>query len=558
MVPARCIGVVLTGTQIVWGDLLEEPATGRAAAAEVAANDAASTLTATVRTVASIPDLLRAIPAAKEDYLVFSARPQLIWDRQLLQRVAREIAAVEVLDIPWFCLCADGMDVQGRQYSSAFFNHEPTLVPDRGRRLIVQTAGTLYVVRSATLRALGLQPKILPDLVAFMNSLVTVGYGRGFASLFTSGLYPCLTEHQSLDYMDLDRMLAGFQPNALLAPVDAVDLFPPGVPRQALVAAWVGTLASVLRSNHAFSFVIRTLFRRNHMLRRCLISIEYLRSSLNIPVEIVLATDVDEPVVDAAVRALAEEFPNLTFTVAHGGRYQGHSRVRNLVAGLQATTGTRVCIIDDDDYYTPQAVGSFAQACEFGTEWLVIFDTQVIEEKWISASAKHHREIAGYGIRFDATSWATTLRGSNSIPLCGVIHPGWFARQVACEYVYDFDLSEDFVFHLLCFAHPKRPPIKTIDGVCAYQSHRIGDDNVSNVTDRTGWVVDTGNGLFQLLFEQGRSFDAISATEASSGAVHARDRVAILEAEVVRSNRGRAQATRLLAELVKRATGSAS
>ena len=528
-----------------------EAAAGHAATVEAAVGNRASTLMTSIRTVASVPDLLRAMSTAQEDYLVFSGRPGLIWDRHLLQRVARELAAVEDIDMPWFCLCAEGQDLDGKNYAAAFFNNEPTLSPDRGRKLIVQTAGTLYVVKTATMRALGPAAMITSDLVAFMNTLIVVAYGRGFASVFTSGLFPCLAEHRSLSYIDLDQQLANIHLIRLLAPADVTGFFPPGVSNRALVAAWIQGVASSLQAKHSFSFVIRTLFRRTQMLRRCLISIEYVRISLGIPVEIVIATDADNVEISASVNELRKDFPNLKFVLASGdsANQYPYSRVRNLIAGLKATTGERVCIIDDDDYYAPQAVSSFNQACEFGADDLVIFGTQIVYESWIAAKVKHHVRITGYGTRYDAKAWANTLRGSNSIPLCGLIHPGWFARQVAQEYVYDFDLSEDFAFHLRCFAHPKRPLIRVIDDVCAYQSHRANDDNVSNVEDRASWVVDTGNGLFQLLFEENRTFDGVSQIQVQS---NESDRIATLEAVVIRANQGRDDAVRGLAGQIQR------
>lgn len=551
-VAERRIAVLALATQTVCDDLLG------ALASPAAAGPDDAQASPTLRICGSTPDLLRAIRTAQEEYLVFSRRPGLVWDEPLVRRVAREIAAVEDLDIPWFCLCAEGVDIDGESFASAFFNYEPTLVPDRGRRLIVQTAGTLCVVKAAALRSLGLLPAIYPDLQGYLNALIAIAYARGDASLFSSHLFPCVAEHRALHYLRLEEQLFGFSPEALLPSADVAALFPTGVSRQALLTDWVATLQATLRARHRFSFVVRTLFRRGHLLRRCLISIDYLRSSLGIPVEIVLASDVPAETAEGEMLTLGQEFPHLTFVLADGGALPGHSRVRNLMAGLQATTGARVCIIDDDDYYAPQATAVFETACAFGTEWLIVFDTQIIEEKWLEASVKWHKEIVGYGPRFDAKSWATTLRGSNSIPLCGLIHPGWFARQVASEYVYDFDLSEDFVFHLLCFSHPKRPPIRLVEGVSAYQSHRVGSDNVSNVEDRTGWVVDTGNGLYQLLFESGRTFDVISSAEAAGHPAAPQGRLAALEAELERANRGQAGATRLLVKLVRQATSGAS
>jgi hypothetical protein len=501
-------------------------------------------------TCSSTMELMRAIAATQHDYLAFSPRPGLIFDGYLVQRIEKELAAFESLGVPWFCLSADGMAVDGAQYTAAYFNHEPSVVPDRGRRLIVQSAGTIYVVNAAAFRALGLQKIAGADLVSFMNNLIIIAYGRGFGSFFTSRLYPCMAESRGLSYVDLEEQLISPDPCTLLPQADADELFPPGVSRPQLVGAWVETVSSALSVKHHFSFVIRTLFRRPHLLRRCLISIDYIRRSLDLPVEIVLASDVDGAEIESALHELSADFPHMTFATADGRRGNGCSRVRNLVAGLEKTTGTRICIIDDDDYYTPEAVGCFAKACEFGVDQLVIFDTQVVVEKWISAGVKHHKEILSYGTLYDAKSWTRTLQGMNSIPLCGIIHPGWFIRDVAQQYVYNFDLSEDFVFHLACLSHQKRPPVRVVESVGAHQSHRHDGDNVSTAADRTNWILDTGNGLYQFLCLEGRSLDAISAGAVNADEVGARDKIRSLEAELAQSRQASAQATEALARMI--------
>jgi energy-coupling factor transporter ATP-binding protein EcfA2 len=553
----RSVGILTLARQILWNDLTEMPAE-YAIGAGVSPDDNAPPWTTSFRIYGSAADLMRAIATSQEDYLVFSPRPGLIWDRNLVLRIERELAAFESLSIPWFCLSADGLAFDGTQYAAAFFNNEPTLVPDRGRRLIVQTAGTIYVFKVPVFRELGARRVAGTDLVLFINNMIVIAYGRGFGSFFTSGLYPCISEHRSLPYVGIEEQLISLDLGVLLNPADSHELFPREVSRRYLLGAWVETLSSVLAVKHRFSFVIRTLFRRQHLLRRCLISIDYIRRSLGIFVEIVLASDTDEPEGNSSVHELSLEFPHMTFVVADGRKGNGYSRVRNLIAGLQKSTGTRVCIIDDDDYYTPEAVVSFAKSCEFGAEQLVIFDTQIIVEKWTSAGVKFHKEIVQYGELFRAKLWTVTLRGSNSIPLCGIIHPGWFIRQVAQEYVYDFDLSEDFVFHLICLTHPNRPTVKVVEGVGAHQSHRVGDDNVSVVQDRTKWVLDTGNGLYQFLFMERRSLDVVSGGEVNAGEVSAHDRVKSLEIELARSNQAHSRATEALAGLIARTTGRMS
>jgi hypothetical protein len=184
----------------------------------------------------------------------------------------------------------------------------------------------------------------------------------------------------------------------------------------------------------------------------------------------------------------------------------------------------------------------------------VIFDTQVIVERWTFTSAKPHREIVRYDVLFSGQNWPVTLRATNSVPLCGVIHPGAFVREVAQTYAFSFDLSEDFIFHLTCFAHPKRPPVKVVSVVGAHQSHRAGDDNVSNVEDRTQWVVDTGNGLYELLMEGGRNFDVILGNEAHAGEIGVHAKLDLLEAKLASCTEARLTATEALAQLVARTT----
>ena len=480
--------------------------------------------------------------------MVFSLGSGIIWDNRLANRVKNEIQSLQSSGVPWLILSSDGADMEGSAYVAAHFDYQPTLTPDRGRRQIIQTAGTIVVVNMGSYRSLGCKPVMSGELGRLVNDLILLGYARGLGSYFTGALFPCLIGHSYLNYQPVDERLASSNVRAFLVSADADALFPLGVDRRVLVAAWFETINLACRKTHRISFVIRTLFRRAHLLERCLISIEYIRVSTGFPAEIVIATDVEPAITASEVEKLSDCFPHLSFVVADGRSEPGHSRVRNLVAGLKATTGTRVCIIDDDDFYTPQAVAHFEQACAFGKDDLVIFDCQIVLERWLHHGVKPHRELLEYRNLFRASDWAITLRGSNSIPLCGIVHPGWFVRQVAYEYKFDFDLSEDFIFHLYCFAHPKRPSVVTLEGIGAYQSHRENHDNVSSVEDRTQWIADTGNGLYQLLFEENRSFEIVSSAE-GKGEREVRD---VLRAELDLAQVRADQATGALADLVER------
>ena len=506
-----------------------------------------------LRSYSSTPQLLRSLSVATEEFFIISLRPGLIWDSTLLARVEREIDVVQALGIPWFCLTADGMDLKGGIFFSAHFDYEPTLTPSRGRLPIVQTVATLVVVKASSYRALGLKRPVRDDIASFLNDLIILAYARNLPSYFSSNLFPCVAEHRGLVYKPIEDQLVALNVSSYLEMQDVEMLFPPGVRRDHLLRDWVDEAHTRGRADHRFSFVVRTLFKRKYLLERCLISIEYLRSSLGFKAEVVLATDVDTKQFDAFLRGLRSNFPKLDFVVADGRAERGHSRVRNLIAGVKASTGDRVCIIDDDDYYTPQAVKFFDQATIFGVEEIILFDTQVLVEHWDHGGVKPHREIVAYRDLFAARDWNRTLNATNSIPFCGAIHPGNFVRQVIGAYVFDFDYSEDFLFHIQCFTHPTRPTIRVEDGIGAYQSHREKDDNVSMARDRRKWTTDTGNGLYQLLFEQGRTFDVVSNETAGSAGL-----IESLRAEVKAAREGQEQAARRLAELIGRNASASS
>lgn len=199
--------------------------------------------------------------------------------------------------------------MEGNAYLAAHLAYEPTLTPHRGRRQIIQTAGTIVVVNMSSYHSLGCKPVMSGDLGRLVNDLILLGYARGLGSYFTDALFPCFKEHRYLNYQPVDERLASFNVCAFLSSADADALFPLGVDRRVLVAAWFETISLACRKTHRISFVIRTLFGRMHLLERCLISIEYIRVSTGFPAEIVIATDVGSAVAASEVEKLSDSFP---------------------------------------------------------------------------------------------------------------------------------------------------------------------------------------------------------------------------------------------------------
>lgn len=486
----------------------------------------------------------RAIFDSDARVVVCSTRPDIVWNQPLIERISRAVAVQAERGDEWLAVCADGVDLDGRWLAAAFFDREPSLLPDRGMQAIVQSAGTLVVLNAGAIRTMAGAPRPGNDLQSLINCLIVYGWRARLPAYFSPDLFPVFSGNGSLGYASNEEHIANVLGGMRLAQdresePDALD-----------VVNFIENardFVKTLRQKTTLSFVVRTLFRRDHLLRRCLISIDYLRVSLDAEVEVVLSTDVPSERAQDQIGILAREFPHLAFIHADGRHYPGFSRVRNLVAGIASTTGDHVAIIDDDDFYTPDAIVPFRAAVDAGEPVLTVFDTQVVNEKWYMNDNKIERQLLSYGGRYEAAGWFYTLRGSNSIPLCGVIHPGRFVREVIAEYDFRYDLSEDFVLHLLVFSHRNRPRLHLVPQLGAFQSHRAKDDNVSNLEDRTPWVVDVGNGLHQLLIEQGRTFETILGGEAQGLAIERRDELAQLRNELQRARTAHAEAVMQLA-----------
>jgi hypothetical protein len=275
------------------------------------------------------------------------------------------------------------------------------------------------------------------------------------------------------------------------------------------------------------SFVVRTMFQRRNLLTRCLVSIDYLVRNLEFDCEVILATDKPLSVWEPGLLALRAAFPALNLAVASAEHRPGFSRVRNLVAGIAATSGKRVAIIDDDDFYSKDAIGLFAEVANPFSSSTLIFDSQILIERWEKSGEDNwERQILSYGTRFWSRDWPVTISRHNALPLCSVVHQGAYLRSVIDQYQFNFDLSEDFILHALLFSDVRMPAIVCREIVGAYQSHRVGaqQDNVSTTADRTEWDADTAAGVRDLVFRQGIDFlrfQQVVAFEAGRASVDA-------------------------------------
>ena len=446
--------------------------------------------------------------ASSYDFFAFSLHPYIMLDEHLEKRLSREIEYFTEDNNDWMAIAAHGRNVDEQEFLSAFVYESPNLSPSRGRRQIALASPLLCVINLDRLRRLDTSSLVSSDPANLVNAIIRLGYLGECPSYFSAYLYPVLTRSSSLDLPSTSEAW-GLAPLMPVAPkaleTRRVD---DGTPAQRLVSGYhAATLAA--RRSPQFSFVVRTIFQRPHLLRRCLISIDYIRRTLRVPVEIVLASDLGEDLVADELRRLRDDFPAFSFVLADGRVEQGTSRVRNLTAGIKTTSGERVCIIDDDDYYLPLACAALTMCIERYFEGILLLGAQIVNEEWVQTSHKWHCRIVSYSTAYQARDWPNIFRGWNSLPLSSLVYPGDYIRSLINEYQFDHDLSEDFILHLMVFSDPRRPGIQVTDGISVHQSHRAGSDNVSTMEDRTRWCVDTGNGVFDLLLRQGRQFDEI-------------------------------------------------
>jgi hypothetical protein len=465
-----------------------------------------------IRTSTGIVETTRLLAnnASSFRFLAFSLRPEIVWDYNLVGRIAAEVDYFERSGREWVILAAHGRGRWEEEAVSAHFNLEPDLTPARERRKILLASGLLYVANLkhvqkhlSSILAAGME---VEDCI---NAVIALGYLNGIPSYFSPHLFPCLMGRRSLSLPSVSASTERI--NSLIGYQDSAP-HPFGERCTALKRLYAAfdDVAESHRMRPTFSFVIRTIFTRPQLLNRCLISIDYIRRSLDIPVQIVIASDVDNKQTIRNIEELQEYFPGFAFSFADGRGEKGVSRTRNLKAGIKASNGDRVCIIDDDDYYLPFACSSIARVLDPEFAGILLLDAQIVNEKWTKTEHKYQKEIVSYGTVYKASDWRMAYKGTNSLPLCSVVHLGKYLRSIIAEYDFNYDLSEDYLFHLLIFSHPTRPSIHITEGISVHQSHRASSDNVSTHDNRSIWCLDTGNGIYDLLFKQGRQFEDLA------------------------------------------------
>lgn len=251
----------------------------------------------------------------------------------------------------------------------------------------------------------------------------------------------------------------------------------------------------------SLSIVVRTLFKRPHLIHRLMASI--VRASIaDVELEIVLSTDMDIKEATEGLKNLQHLFPTLTLRLAHNSRTEeAHSRVRNLFGGATKATKQYIWFIDDDDYVDPEAMRVLSRQVYFGIKPVFYVGTAVHNEKWdVRNNGVAVLEDSRFSHTWEADGWRKLFTGVNRVPVCGAIMPRDLLLTAIDAFEFRHDFSEDYVLQLLLLTQSDLPAIVEIPEVMSHVSIREVGENTMNLSDRTQWCVDIHGFLWDLMY----------------------------------------------------------
>lgn len=457
-------------------------------------------------------------------HVVVIRNPQLVLDRDLPGRIAKAITSLDAAG-DWALAGAGGLGLNDRRHIALYASAHPAIPEHAGLQPLIDLMPDLYVVDSGFVRGLPVDMLTRTD-TALELALVVRGYLDGRVSVFAPDLtaaidgdllardFERLTSEMACVFADL---LGGQTIGSLAGPI---CLEANGNSGEALSQKQdLGEVITqcVVASSDApmLTIVTRTRFDRPHLLGRMLTSISRARSAM-VPVEVVLSSDSEPAIAEAAFRDLQRAFINLTLRLELNPP-GGHSRVTNLLGGVHAATGEYVLILDDDDYLDLFAFDNLLPAFFSGNRPLVALTAEVHEETWEATPSG--RWVLTHSVpmtSYPASGWRRMFSGVNKLPICGLAIPRerLLARLKAFEFKHD--LSEDYALFLLLLTDQELPDVHEVADPVTHISIRDSENSVL-MHDRRPWAHDIMQFLSDLTQKQGIAGPGQWALHAESG-----------------------------------------
>ena len=457
-------------------------------------------------------------------HLLISKNRRLVLDDSLLERLSAAVATLNDYGDGWALASAGGLGLRDERYCALYSSATPFILFNRDIHPIIDAMVDLYLVNADALR--DYMASDTPSLGAFFEiGLILHGYKMGRVSLFvpvlSAGVDGPFTS-RDLDIMSAEAAKrfpaepATIIVRTLSGPItiegspfaqipgnpDPLCRRPPqtGLDLDEAIRTVIARYLPVL----SLSIVTRTQFKRPHLLRRMLTSVNRAKID-GIDVEVILSTDIDQDRAEPERARYQEEFPTLNLRLAVN-RAHRYSRVGNMVGGMRASTREYVWMIDDDDYIDLFAFQTLRAALFGSSRPLIIAASQTHMETWLNTDTEFPVLSASKPTaHWPASGWRDLFGGYNKLPICGAVIPREFLLRCLDRFEFRFDLSEDYTLFLLLLTAPDLPRLLELNADLAHISIRESGENSVTVEDRSRWTRDITGFLFDLLHGPGQT-----------------------------------------------------
>ena len=429
--------------------------------------------------------------------VVVVRNPDLVLDADLPARLAKSIAQSNEIG-PWSLVGAGGLGLYDRRHMALYASECPAIPQNAGPQPVIDLFPDLYVVNAAFLRGLACQDLTCLDQ-ALEPALATLGYLGGRLSVFIPDLAAGINGNlMSRDLAkataELTRVFADQLARQSIETLSGSVKLPGGGANEGNGSGTRNLHETIVETiaGHAdtpsLSVVTRTRFDRMHLLRRMLSSISRARRD-DMALEVVMCTDADPQRAEEAYEALDEEFVNLKLRLKLNPP-RGHSRVTNLMGGIQVAAGEYVMFLDDDDYLDLFAFETIRTATFAGNRPVIALTSLVHEETWEKTPSG--RWILSHSMQmneYPASGWRQMFAGVNKLPICGLLFSRARLRARLKTFPLQHDLSEDYALFLLMLTDPDLVAVHECSEPAVHISIRDSENSVL-MPDRRPWVQD--------------------------------------------------------------------
>lgn len=443
------------------------------------------------------PGQILAQLAQRWERIVMIRNPEIVLDSGLPARIAAALASLKTVE-PWALAGSGGLGQHDRRHLALYASEMPAIPERAGLQPLTDLMPDLYLINGAFLRDVP-EDRLLPLDIALEPALALQGYLDGFVSVFapdlTAGINGALMPRDMLRVStELARAFGDLFPNQEVptlsgnALLTSVEDRPTAQNVSQDLDERICAAVAARCDRPSISIITRTRFDRLHLLQRMLASISRARCD-ETTIEVILSTDVAETLAQGLVQTLQEENMNLTIKLQVNSA-AGHSRVTNLLGGVQAASGEYVLFLDDDDYIDLFAFDTVRPAFFAGNRPLVALSSEVHEETWEETpSGRWVLTNAMPMNTYPASGWRAMFAGVNKLPICGLLIPRARLLTRLSTFELRHDLSEDYALFLLLLTDPQLPAIHECADATAHISIR-GSENSVLMRDRRPWVQD--------------------------------------------------------------------